>query len=91
MPSVKRTQSGEAHRATSRRGPPVPWAVSSQSMPVRIVSRSPTVMRSRRPPLRIQATHDARMFSVLRRVLPQRLYHGFLRRNLSEVRTWGKR
>lgn len=48
------------------------------------------VMRAKRPPLRAPATRDARLFSILRRILPRRLYHGILYRMLPGVRTWGK-
>ncbi len=46
-------------------------------------------MEARRPPLRVPATFDATLFSVLRRLLPRRMYHWVLYRSLPSVRTWG--
>ncbi len=44
---------------------------------------------ARNPPLRVAATLDAWIFFWLRRLLPRRLYHWVLYRNLPGVRTWG--
>lgn len=46
-------------------------------------------MFRRSPPLRVQATIDATVFGLLRRWLPQRLYHWVLYRSLPQVKTWG--
>ncbi|MBW2509069.1 MAG: hypothetical protein JRE81_10595 [Deltaproteobacteria bacterium] len=46
-------------------------------------------MRRRRPPLRVPATMDARVFALLRRILPRSTYHWLLYRMLPNVRTWG--
>jgi len=46
-------------------------------------------MRARRPALRVPATFDARVFAVLRRMLPRSAYHFLLYRMLPNVRTWG--
>jgi short-subunit dehydrogenase len=46
-------------------------------------------MRRRRPPLRIPATMDARLFSFLRRILPRNAYHWLLYQMLPRVDTWG--
>lgn len=54
----------------------------------RVVVR--TALR-RRPPLRVAATFDASLFSLLRRVLPRGLYHAVLYRALPDVRRWGPR
>ncbi len=54
-----------------------------------IARRIHRVLESRRPPLRVQATLDARLFSLLRRLLPQRLYHEILYRSLPGIRRWG--
>jgi short-subunit dehydrogenase len=43
----------------------------------------------RRPPLRVSATFDAFLFSLLRRALPRTLYHAMLYRALPGVRGWG--
>jgi NAD(P)-dependent dehydrogenase (short-subunit alcohol dehydrogenase family) len=41
------------------------------------------------PPLRIPATADAIVFSLIRRALPRRLYHYVLYRSLPGIRCWG--
>jgi short-subunit dehydrogenase len=41
------------------------------------------------PPLRVSATIDARVFYMLRRLLPRRLYHAVLYRCLPRVNSWG--
>jgi len=46
-------------------------------------------VRRRRPPLRVPATLDARIFALLRRVLPRSTYHWLLYQMLPNVRTWG--
>lgn len=43
----------------------------------------------RRPPLRVPATMDARVFALLRRILPRTTYHWLLYQMLPNVRTWG--
>ena len=45
---------------------------------------------ARRPPLRVTATFDARIFDIMRRLLPRRFYHWLLYRNLPMVRDWSK-
>ena len=53
-----------------------------------------TIVRTieqRNPPLRITATFDATLFSLLRRVLPRTFYHWLLYRSLPRVRDWGYR
>ncbi len=47
-------------------------------------------MNKKRPPLRVSATWDAHFFSLLRRLLPRRLYHGLLYRMLPEIEIWGR-
>lgn len=47
------------------------------------------VIHKKKPPLRIQATLDARFFSLLRRLLPRKFYHWFLYRSLPEIKKWG--
>lgn len=41
------------------------------------------------PPLRVAGTFDARFFSLMRRVMPRRLYHWFLYLSLPNVNSWG--
>ncbi|MDJ0836416.1 MAG: SDR family NAD(P)-dependent oxidoreductase [Acidobacteriota bacterium] len=45
-------------------------------------------MDRRNPPLRRSATWDAVFFSMMRRLLPQRLYHLVLYRGLPNIRRW---
>lgn len=59
--------------------------------PERIAARVVRLIRMRRPPLRLHATPDAWLFSLLRRFLPRRFYHWFLYVNLPRVRRWGPR
>lgn len=46
-------------------------------------------MERRRPPLRVTATFDASLFALMRRLLPRRLYHWLLYRNLPHIKEWG--
>jgi short-subunit dehydrogenase len=46
-------------------------------------------MRSRKPALRVPATFDARVFAILRRILPRSTYHWLLYKMLPNVSTWG--
>jgi len=57
--------------------------------PERVARKVLKTMERRRPPLRVAATIDARLFGILRRILPRRLYHGLLYWNLPHVREWG--
>jgi short-subunit dehydrogenase len=66
----------------SRRVPATPESVA------RTVVRT---LEQRRPPLRVPATFDARVFALLRRLLPRGLYHWVLYRSLPQVRAWGPR
>ena len=54
----------------------------SAATPEVVARRVHKVIKSRRPPLRLQATLDARFFSLLRRLVPQRIYHEILYRAL---------
>lgn len=42
------------------------------------------------PSLRVPATIDARLFSILRRLLPRRIYHRLLYRCLPHIGQWGE-
>lgn len=46
-------------------------------------------LRRRQPPLRVPATLDARVFALLRRILPRSTYHRVLYQMLPNVRRWG--
>jgi hypothetical protein len=51
-----------------------------------------TVVRTihaRHPRLRVQATIDAYVFMILRRLIPQRIYHTVLYRALPQISEWG--
>lgn len=48
-------------------------------------------IRKEDPPPRVQATFDAHVFSLLRRILPRGLYHLLLYWALPDVRSWGPR
>jgi hypothetical protein len=45
-------------------------------------------LKRKNPPLRVPATPDAVAFYYLRRLLPRRLYHRILFRNLPEIDKW---
>lgn len=57
--------------------------------PDRVARRIQRVLQRRRPPLRVQVTLDAHLFSLLRRLLPRTLYHAVLYRALPGIRHWG--
>jgi hypothetical protein len=46
-------------------------------------------IHSNRPRLRVQATFDAYVFTILRRLVPQRIYHAILYRALPHIAEWG--
>ncbi len=58
---------------------------TTDSIACKIIS----VMESESPPLRVPATVDAYLFSILRRLVPRRFYHWFLYRNLPGISQWG--
>ncbi len=58
---------------------------TSESVADTIIS----VMEDNSPPLRVPATFDATFFALLRRVMPRRVYHWLLKRNLPEIHSWG--
>jgi NAD(P)-dependent dehydrogenase (short-subunit alcohol dehydrogenase family) len=49
------------------------------------------VMQAKRPPLRVAGTWDAILFSLMRRFIPQRIYHGMLYYCLPNIRRWGNK
>lgn len=59
-----------------------------RATPETVARRVVRTMERRNPPLRVSATFDAWFFSALRRLLPRRLYHGLLYRNLPRVKEW---
>lgn len=61
------------------------------STPDAVAAKVERVMTQRDPPLRVPATFDAWVFSLMRRVLPRRLYHAVLYASLPGVSGWGPR
>jgi hypothetical protein len=62
----------------------------ARATPERVADRVVKLIDARRPPLRVPATVDAHLFSLLRRLLPRRTYHWVLFRCLPSVRSWGR-
>lgn len=52
----------------------------------RVVLRT---IKTKNPPLRVAGTFDARMFGLLRRLLPRGMYHALLYRGLPSIHSWG--
>jgi len=48
------------------------------------------VINAKTPPLRVWGTWDAVVFSLLRKFMPQRLYHFVLYYSLPHIKDWGK-
>jgi short-subunit dehydrogenase len=61
----------------------------SRATPDSVASVVLKTLRRGRPPLRVPATTDARVFAFLRRILPRSTYHWLLYRMLPNVRMWG--
>lgn len=64
-----------------RRSPATPESVARKVL---------TVIEQRSPPLRVPATLDASLFTLLRRLLPRAVYHWVLYRMLPGIRQWGR-
>lgn len=60
----------------------------SPATPERIASLIVRAINEANPPLRIQATPDAKFFSLLRRLLPRGVYHRLLYYSLPGVKHW---
>jgi short-subunit dehydrogenase len=60
----------------------------AHATPDHIARRVIKIMQKKNPGLRIPVTIDAHFFGFLRRVLPRRIYHHLLYRNLPGVKTW---
>jgi len=63
----------------------------ARATPDKVAKTILKTIRRRHPPLRVPATMDAHVFSLLRRFLPRRLYHWLLYRSLPGVKVWGPR
>jgi len=64
--------------------------LDSHCTPEKIAKKIIKTMKAKNPPLRVPGGADARFFSLLRRVMPRRLYHWFLYRNLPNIKEWEK-
>ena len=62
----------------------------ARATPESVARKIVKTIERKRPPLRVPATIDARIFSFLRRILPRRVYHRLLYWSLPKVRHWGK-
>ncbi len=60
----------------------------ASATPDEVAARILHCVARRKPPLRWAVTRDARLFYLLRRILPRRLYHGLLYRMLPGVSGW---
>ena len=56
--------------------------------PDSVAAKVVRAIQLKQPPLRIPATFDATLFSLLRRLLPRSAYHWFLYRSLPGIQTW---
>lgn len=63
----------------------------SPSSPAAIARIVVKTMQRSNPPLRVPATPDARIFGIMRRLLPRGLYHALLYRLLPGVKRWGSK
>lgn len=60
----------------------------ARATPETVAARILRCAERRKPPLRLAATRDARIFYLLRRLLPRRVYHALLYRMLPGVSEW---
>ncbi len=67
------------------------WMRLSPTTPDHIAKRILGLMARRHPPLRVPATYDAIFFSLVRRILPARLYHSVCFHLLPKIHSWVKR
>lgn len=66
------------------------WMRRSLSTPDDIARKMERLIDKPRIPLRVHCTPDAQLFSMMRRLLPARLYHALLYRSLPGIRGWGQ-
>lgn len=62
----------------------------SPSTPDDVANKVIKIIYHKKPPLRTNGTLDARLFNILRRLLPQRFYHMVLYKTLPGIKNWGK-
>jgi len=60
----------------------------ASATPESVASKIMSIIAAGRAPLRVPATIDAHLFSIVRRIMPRQLYHQILFRSLPNVRTW---
>lgn len=61
----------------------------TRSTPEAVARKIVRILSRRDPPLRVPATWDAHLFTLLRRVLPRGLYHRVLYALLPKIGSWG--
>ncbi len=62
----------------------------SPATPEKVAKTIYKVMRQNNPPLRVAATWDAHIFTILRRLLPRGIYHRLMYYSLPKVLRWGE-
>ncbi len=55
-----------------------------------VANKTIRIMKMKNPPLRAAGTLDAHVFSIIRRILPRRVYHYILYKTLPGIKQWGK-
>jgi short-subunit dehydrogenase len=55
-----------------------------------VANKTLKVIKAKNPPLRVAGTFDAHLFSIIRRILPRRLYHSILYYTLPGISKWGQ-
>ena len=61
----------------------------SKATPEHIAAKIIQLMEQPHPQLRVPASLDARFFTLMTRLIPRRIYHAILYRNLPGIKTWG--
>ena len=66
------------------------WMKRARATPDKVAKKIIKTMTRRSPPLRVAATIDAHLFSLIRRFIPRRIYHWMLYRSLPKIGEWGE-
>lgn len=61
----------------------------SKATPERVAAKIVQLMEQPNPQLRVPASLDARFFALMTRLIPRRIYHAILYRNLPGIKSWG--
>ncbi|MFQ3224903.1 MAG: NAD(P)-dependent dehydrogenase (short-subunit alcohol dehydrogenase family) [Lentimonas sp.] len=61
----------------------------SKATPEHIATKIIKLMERPQPPLRMPASLEAYFFTLMTRLVPRRIYHAILYRNLPGIKTWG--